>query len=89
MLDVLTSYYSTVGKDAEHSANVFYHLTYEGSVDLDAVSDGITKEVTIFIAAVVLFLFNLILMKMQQHREQLGCTRLCRDMISLCFLIRH
>jgi len=34
------------GKEAEHSANVFYHLTYEGSVNLDAVTDVVTKEVT-------------------------------------------
>ena len=36
-----------VGKEAEHSANVFYHLTYEGSVNLDAVDDRVTKEVSI------------------------------------------
>tara|TARA_B110001452_G_scaffold51073_1_gene39011 strand:+ start:1349 stop:1588 length:240 start_codon:yes stop_codon:yes gene_type:complete len=27
------------GAQAEESLNVFYHLTYEGSVDLDAISD--------------------------------------------------
>ena len=58
ILEYFDSFYSLVGKDAEHSANVFYHLTYEGSVDLDAVSDGITKEVTIFSAVVVFVRFQ-------------------------------
>ena len=37
-----------VGKEAEHSANVFYHLTYEGSVNLESVDDSVTKEVCFF-----------------------------------------
>lgn len=27
------------GKEAEESLNVFYHLTYEGAVDLDSIKD--------------------------------------------------
>lgn len=27
------------GKEAETSCNVFYHLTYEGAVDLDRIED--------------------------------------------------
>eukprot|EP00794_Sanderia_malayensis_P007276 gene7276-8087_t len=32
------------GVEAEHAANVFYYLTYEGSVDLDSITDSVTKE---------------------------------------------
>jgi hypothetical protein len=35
------------GKAAEEALNVFYYLTYEGAVDLDAISDPTVKEATI------------------------------------------
>ena len=34
-----------LGVEAEHAANVFYYLTYEGKVDLDSITDTVTKEV--------------------------------------------
>ncbi|XP_012557946.1 neurobeachin isoform X1 [Hydra vulgaris] len=36
--------YKQKGKEAEHSANVFYYLTYEGSVDIDGIVDPVTKQ---------------------------------------------
>lgn len=43
MIDVVL--FSTPGKEAEHAANVFYYLTYEGSVNLDSVDNSVAKEV--------------------------------------------
>ena len=40
-------FFCTIGVEAEHAANVFYYLTYEGSVDLDSITDSVTKEVRI------------------------------------------
>lgn len=40
-----SSIFFFTGKDAEHAANVFYYLTYEGSVNLDSVDDPVAKEV--------------------------------------------
>ena len=39
-------FFSVPGVEAEHAANVFYYLTYEGSVDLDSITDNVTKEVS-------------------------------------------
>ncbi|CAN6439603.1 unnamed protein product [Victoria cruziana] len=36
--------YKQKGKAAEEAVNVFYHYTYEGSVDIDAVSDPAIKS---------------------------------------------
>ena len=33
------------GPEAVRATNVFYYLTYEGSVDLDSVVDPVTREV--------------------------------------------
>lgn len=33
------------GPEAIRATNVFYYLTYEGSVDLDCVADPVTREV--------------------------------------------
>ena len=33
------------GPEALRSTNVFYYLTYEGSVDLESVTDPVTREV--------------------------------------------
>ena len=38
--------YQKTGPEAVRATNVFYYLTYEGSVDLDSVNDAITREVT-------------------------------------------
>ncbi|KAG5250553.1 BEACH domain-containing protein [Salix suchowensis] len=35
--------YKQRGKEAEEAANVFYHYTYEGSVDIDSVTDPAMK----------------------------------------------
>lgn len=34
-----------LGPEAVRATNVFYYLTYEGSVDLESVSDPVTREV--------------------------------------------
>jgi hypothetical protein len=34
------------GPEAVRATNVFYYLTYEGSVDMDNISDPVMKEVT-------------------------------------------
>lgn len=39
--------YKQRGKDAEEALNVFYYLTYEGAVDIDAISDETTRNATI------------------------------------------
>ncbi|KAL4164780.1 hypothetical protein KRP22_003521 [Phytophthora ramorum] len=36
--------YKQQGQEAVEACNVFYHLTYEGSVDLDAITDPSTKR---------------------------------------------
>ena len=36
--------YKQKGKPAEENLNVFYHLTYEGSVNIDAIKDPIEKD---------------------------------------------
>jgi hypothetical protein len=35
------------GANAVASQNVFYHLTYEGAVDIDAIEDNVQKAATI------------------------------------------
>jgi len=37
--------YQQRGKAAEEAANAFYYLTYEGSVDLDAIDDPLQRKV--------------------------------------------
>jgi len=39
------SFISWLGPEAVRAINVFYYLTYEGSVDLDAVNDHVMLEV--------------------------------------------
>ena len=34
-----------VGPEAVRASNVFYYLTYEGSVDLDSITDPVMREV--------------------------------------------
>ncbi|XP_055524889.1 neurobeachin isoform X12 [Wyeomyia smithii] len=36
--------YKQRGPEAMRATNVFYYLTYEGSVDLDTISDAVTRE---------------------------------------------
>ena len=36
------------GPEALRATNVFYYLTYEGSVDLEGVTDPVTREVGLF-----------------------------------------
>jgi hypothetical protein len=38
-------YGSYTGPEAVRATNVFYYLTYEGSVDMDSISDPVMKEV--------------------------------------------
>jgi hypothetical protein len=38
------------GPEAVRATNVFYYLTYEGSVDMDSISDLVMKEVIIYTA---------------------------------------
>ena len=33
------------GPEAVKATNVFFHLTYEGSVDLDSIADPVMREV--------------------------------------------
>jgi hypothetical protein len=35
------------GPEAVRATNVFYYLTYEGSVDLDAIADPVMREVSV------------------------------------------
>ena len=37
--------YKQRGKEAETACNVFYHLTYEGAVDLDRIEDPMQLKV--------------------------------------------
>lgn len=37
--------YKQRGPEAVRATNVFYYLTYEGSVDLDAIQDPVMREV--------------------------------------------
>lgn len=37
-----------LGPEAVRATNVFYYLTYEGSVDLESVADPVTREVSTF-----------------------------------------
>ena len=39
--------YKQIGEDAVKAYNVFYYLTYEGSVDIDEINDPILKKSTI------------------------------------------
>jgi hypothetical protein len=39
--------YKQRGKEAEDALNVFIHLTYEGEVDVDTITDELLKEATI------------------------------------------
>lgn len=39
--------YQQRGKAAEEAANAFYYLTYEGSVDLDAIDDPLQRRVCV------------------------------------------
>lgn len=34
------------GPEAIRATNVFYYLTYEGSIDIDAISDPVMREVS-------------------------------------------
>jgi hypothetical protein len=34
------------GPEAVRATNVFYYLTYEGSVDLESIADPVMKEVS-------------------------------------------
>ena len=36
--------YKQTGKEAVNAANVFYHLTYEGSVDMESISDPVQRH---------------------------------------------
>lgn len=36
--------YKQKGPEAIRATNVFYYLTYEGSVDMDAINDNVMKE---------------------------------------------
>lgn len=31
------------------ASNVFYYLTYEGSVDMDSITDPVMKEVSLYV----------------------------------------
>lgn len=42
------------------ASNVFYYLTYEGSVDMDSITDPVMKEVSLSKIVVIL---NIILFK--------------------------
>ena len=43
-----------LGPEAEKATNVFFHLTYEGNVDLDSIADPVMREVsTVFIEGVI------------------------------------
>ena len=41
----VTKTFLTVGPEAVRSTNVFYYLTYEGSVNLESMTDPVMKEV--------------------------------------------
>ena len=41
--------YQQRGKAAEEAANMFYYLTYEGTVDLDDIDDPLQRKVTTWI----------------------------------------
>ena len=43
------------GPEAVRATNVFYYLTYEGSVDLESVTDPVTKEVPTSINSLIPF----------------------------------
>jgi hypothetical protein len=47
--------YKQRGKEAEKANNLFYYLTYEGSVDIDAITDPLERAA--IEAQVCLFLF--------------------------------
>lgn len=38
------SYFFFLGPEAIRASNVFYYLTYEGSVDMDTITDPIMRE---------------------------------------------
>ncbi len=39
--------YKQKGKDAEEAINIFYYLTYEGAVDIDAITNDVDRQATI------------------------------------------
>ncbi len=53
-----------VGRAAEEAANVFYYLTYEGTVDLDAIEDpalvGLTLPLLLLLLLVVAVVCRLV-----------------------------
>ena len=43
MLDLIFGYKQT-GEEAAKASNVFYYLTYEGAIDIDAITDAIERK---------------------------------------------
>ena len=41
---ILIYYLFILGPEANRATNVFYYLTYEGSVDLESISDPVMRE---------------------------------------------
>ena len=39
--------YLITGIEAVRATNVFFHLTYDGSVDLDSITDPVMREVRV------------------------------------------
>ena len=46
--EISDEYFSS-GPEALRATNVFYYLTYEGSVDLESVTDPVTREASFFL----------------------------------------
>lgn len=51
----LTKKFLTVGPEAVRSTNVFYYLTYEGSVNLESMTDPVMKEVRLIKLSIIFF----------------------------------
>lgn len=59
------------GPEAVKATNVFFHLTYEGNVDLDSIADPVMREVNSVILVCLFFseLIKLLLSFLEQiHR---------------------
>lgn len=61
-------YFKNAGPEAVRATNVFYYLTYEGSVDLESVADPVTREVC-WIVAMYENSWRLTKMILLGHRE--------------------
>lgn len=66
------------------ATNVFFHLTYEGNVDLDSIADPVMREVN-GVILVCLFVFSEEIMLLLSFLEQIHRVKDRRE-YRICFV---